>query len=76
MKQHRSEDTAEETRKTSGMSDLKDRIHEHERICENIEGAAGHQDKLSACRPVEAECFEALPPRYMEIRISGLKAPA
>ena len=66
------EAAAEETRKTSGMSDdLKSRIHEHERICENIEGAAGRQDsetvRIVGQWKQEWEILEALPPRYMEI---------
>lgn len=62
----------EEAQKTSGMPhDLKILIHEREKLCENIENAAGHQD-TETVRCVEQwklewETLELLHPRYMEI---------
>ncbi len=62
----------EEAKKTSGMSsELKILIHEREKLCENIENAAGHQD-TETVRCVEQwkqewETLELLHPRYMEI---------
>ena len=63
---------AEETRKTSGMTDdLKSHIHEREKICENIENAAGRQYSETVQSvgnwEKEWEILEPLPPRYMEI---------
>ena len=63
---------AEETRKTSGMTDdLKSHIHEREKICENIENAAGRQysETVQSVGNWEKEwgILEPLPPRYMEI---------